>query len=69
MVYLAIAPWTRSPGFLPTTLKVMWRYWSDLPWRFKSSGDRLLMLGNALVGALRASMMDRELPLWSSLTI
>ena len=55
---------TRSPGFLPTILKVMWRYWSDLPWRFKSSRDRLLMLGNALVGALRASMMDRDLPLW-----
>ncbi|AMO55520.1 FAD-binding protein [Endozoicomonas montiporae] len=57
---------TRSPGFLPTTLKVMWRYWSDLPWRFKSSRDRLLMLGNALVGALRASMMDRNIPLWLS---
>lgn len=55
---------TRSPGFLPTTLKVMWRYWTDIPWRFKSSRDRLLMLGNALVGSLRASMIDRNIPLW-----
>lgn len=55
---------TRSSGLTPVTLKVMWRYWSDFPWRFKSSRDRLLMLGNALVGALGASMIDRDIPLW-----
>lgn len=54
----------RGKGFLGTNMKIMWRYFSDLPWRFKSKRDRYLCLGNALIGALRASMLDRGIPLW-----
>jgi 3-oxosteroid 1-dehydrogenase len=42
----------------------MGRYWLDLPWRFKSKRDRNLAMGNALVGMLRRSLMDRDVPLW-----
>ncbi|MGI9277313.1 MAG: FAD-binding protein [Endozoicomonas sp.] len=55
---------TRSPGYIKALMKTMWRYWSDLPWRFKSSRDRYLTLGSALLAALRASMVDRNMALW-----
>jgi len=41
-------------------------YWLDLRWRRRTRRDRRLTLGNALVGALRASMLDRNIPLWLS---
>jgi 3-oxosteroid 1-dehydrogenase len=40
------------------------RYWLDVRWRRRTRRDRRLTLGNALVGALRASMADRKIPLW-----
>ena len=55
---------TRSPGWIALTLKLVSRYALDLPWRFKSKRDRNLAMGNALVGMLRASLLDREIPLW-----
>jgi len=54
----------RDPGWLKATLGLMAKYWTDLPWRFRSSRDRNLSLGNALVGMLRRSLMDRDIPLW-----
>jgi len=54
----------RAPGWLSTTLELMARYWLDLPWRFRSRRDRNLALGNALIGMLRRSLMDRDVPLW-----
>lgn len=56
----------RGPGWFGLTNKIMWRYYKDLGGRIKSKRDRFLSLGNALVGALRRSMMDREIPLWLS---
>ena len=55
---------TRSPGWIALTLKLVSRYALDLPWRLKSRRDRNLAMGNALVGMLRASLLDREIPLW-----
>ncbi len=54
----------RSPGWIKLTMQLMGRYWLDIPWRFKSKRDRNLAMGNALVGMLRRSLMDRGIPLW-----
>jgi 3-oxosteroid 1-dehydrogenase len=54
----------RGPGWLGLTLRVIWRYWRDREGRRLSRRDRFLTLGNALIGALRASLLDRALPLW-----
>jgi 3-oxosteroid 1-dehydrogenase len=54
----------RTPGWIKITMQLMARYWLDLPWRFKSRRDRNLSMGNALVGMLRRSLMDRGIPLW-----
>ncbi|SDH71476.1 FAD-dependent oxidoreductase [Pseudomonas panipatensis] len=54
----------RRPGWVGLTLRILWRYWSDLGGRLRSRRDRFLTLGNALVGALRRSLMDRGVPLW-----
>jgi 3-oxosteroid 1-dehydrogenase len=55
---------TRAPGWIRLALKLMLRYWLDVPWRFKSKRDRNLAMGNALVGMLRQSLLDRDVPLW-----
>lgn len=54
----------RGPGWLVLTLRVLWRYWRDWQGRRLSRRDRFLTLGNALIGALRASLQDRGIPLW-----
>ncbi len=54
----------RHPGWIALTRKIMSRYWLDVGGRLKSKRDRCLSLGNALVGMLRLTMMDRNLPLW-----
>ena len=54
----------RTPGWIRITMRLMARYWLDIPWRFKSRRDRNLAMGNALVGMLRRSLMDRGIPLW-----
>lgn len=53
----------RGPGWVGLTLRVLWRYWRDLGWRLRSRRDRFLTLGNALIAALRCSLMDRQIPL------
>lgn len=55
---------TRAPGWIKLTMKLMGNYWLDMPWRFRSKRDRNLAMGNALVGMLRRSLMDRNVPLW-----
>jgi len=55
---------TRGRGWLWLTLKTLGRYHLDYPWRLKNRRDRRLCLGNALIGALRHSMMIRGIPLW-----
>jgi 3-oxosteroid 1-dehydrogenase len=55
---------TRAPGWGKLTMKLMGNYWFDIPWRFKSKRDRNLSMGNALIGMLRRSLMDRNVPLW-----
>lgn len=55
---------TGAPGWIGMTVKMMLRYWLDIGWRMRTTRDRTLSLGNALVGMLRRSMMDRGIPLW-----
>jgi len=55
---------TRSPGWIAKLTKLMLSYVFDWPWRFRSKRDRRLAMGNALVGRLRHSLMDRDVPLW-----
>ena len=52
------------PGWIKLTAKIMGRYFMDVGWRLKSKRDRCLSLGNALMGMLRRSLMDRDIPLW-----
>ncbi|MGI9287315.1 MAG: FAD-binding protein [Pseudomonadales bacterium] len=56
----------RGKGWLQVAASMVMRYVLDLPWRFKSKRDRRLVLGGALIGALRLSMLDRKIPLWLS---
>jgi len=53
----------RTPGWQMVGLKMWLRYWLDLPFRFRSSRDRRLTLGNAMIGGLRKAMLDRDVPL------
>jgi 3-oxosteroid 1-dehydrogenase len=54
----------RTPGWIGIMLRLFVKYALDIPWRFKSKRDRNLAMGNALVGMLRRSLMDRNVPLW-----
>jgi len=54
----------RSPGWKNLTARLMGGYWLDIGGRLKSRRDRRLALGNALIGMLRLSLMDRGVPLW-----
>ncbi len=54
----------RAPGWFRLTASLYARYWLDLGWRLRSRRDRSLTMGNALVGMLRRSLMDRGIPLW-----
>nr|MBP7910275.1 FAD-dependent oxidoreductase [Pseudomonadales bacterium] len=54
----------RGEGWLKVAFSMVARYLLDIPWRLRSRRDRRLVLGGALVGALRHSMLDRGVPLW-----
>jgi 3-oxosteroid 1-dehydrogenase len=53
----------RPKGWVGTLGKMLWRYVSDVPHRFRSIKDRHLTLGNALVGGLRVALKERNVPL------
>ncbi len=54
----------RERGRVGLMLRLFAGYFLDLPWRFRSRRDRNLVMGNALVGGLRCSLLDRSIPLW-----
>lgn len=53
----------RPKGWPKALGKMLWRYGSDLPHRFRSIKDRHLTLGNALVGGLRMALKQRSVPI------
>jgi 3-oxosteroid 1-dehydrogenase len=54
----------KERGWMTLFMRRMARYWLDIPWRFRSKRDRRLTLGSSMIGSLRRSMMDRNIPLW-----
>ena len=55
---------TGQPGGMMLFTKLILKYLMDIPWRFRSRRDRNPSGGNALIGMLRLSLRDREIPLW-----
>ncbi|SFF64291.1 3-oxosteroid 1-dehydrogenase [Fontimonas thermophila] len=54
---------SRGPGWVGLTLKLMLRYWLDFGWRRRTHRDRRQVLGQGLVAALRHAMLRRDIPL------
>jgi len=54
---------TKAPGWFGVVLRMVLRYWFDIPWRFRTRRDTLLCLGSALIGGLRHAMLERGIPL------
>lgn len=54
----------RGHGWLWLTLKLMGRYFLDLPWRFRTKRDRRAALGQSLVGQLRHALQKAGVPVW-----
>lgn len=55
---------SKSPGWFKLMLKLAFDYFADIPGRLKSRKSRRLTMGNALIGALRHSLMDLDVSLW-----
>ena len=56
----------QQPGWWKSALKLAVDYVLDIPWRLKDRFHRRLATGCAGVARLRASMQDRDMPLWLS---
>jgi 3-oxosteroid 1-dehydrogenase len=54
----------QQPGWWKTAAKLFVDYLLDIPWRLKDKFHRRLATGCAGVARLRASMLDRDIPLW-----
>ena len=55
---------TGQPGGMALFAKLIFKYIMDIPWRFRSRRDRNPSGGNALIGMLRISLRDRDVPVW-----
>jgi 3-oxosteroid 1-dehydrogenase len=55
---------TRRPGWLKIIVTILLRYYFDIGQRMKTSMDRRLTLGNALIARLKVSLEQRQVPLW-----
>lgn len=55
---------SKERGWRLMIVWLMLRYKLDFKWRRKTRRDRRAALGNALIASLRASLMDRKVPLW-----
>jgi 3-oxosteroid 1-dehydrogenase len=54
----------RPLGWQKTLARILGRYALDIGQRLRSSKDRFLTLGNALVGGLRLAARDRKVDVW-----
>lgn len=54
---------SRGPGWIWLTLRMVLKYWLDFAWRRKTDRDRRQCLGQAMTGALREAMLRHEVPL------
>lgn len=55
---------TQAKGWMITAIMMALRYYLDIPGRLQGKRSRRLTMGNALIGQLRWSMMDRGIDLW-----
>ena len=55
---------TRRPGWFKIIMTIVLRYYFDIGQRMKTSMDRRLTLGNAMIARLRVSLKKRDVPLW-----
>ncbi|HET8708066.1 MAG TPA: FAD-binding protein [Pseudomonadales bacterium] len=55
---------TQAKGWMWIAVMMALRYYLDIPGRLKGPKSRRLTMGNALVGRLRWSMLDRGIDLW-----
>ncbi len=56
----------QQPGWWKTALRLVVDYVLDIPWRMKDKFHRRLATGCAGIARLRASMLDRDIPLWQN---
>lgn len=54
---------SRGPGWQWVALKMIMKYWLDFSWRRKTSQDRRLTMGRALMGGLRKALLERNIPI------
>lgn len=54
---------SRSPGWIWLTLKMLLKYWLDIGWRLRTHRDRRQVLGQGMVAALRYAMLQNDVPL------
>ena len=55
---------TQAKGWMITAILMALRYYLDIPGRLQGKRSRRLTMGNALIGQLRWSMLDRNIDLW-----
>lgn len=55
---------SKAPGWFGLMTRLALDYFLDLPWRLRSRRSRRLTMGNALIGRLRKSLLDRRVPIW-----
>lgn len=55
---------SKAPGWWKVVLKLAMEYFFDIPGRVKGRRSRRLVMGNALLGRLRRSIDDRNVPVW-----
>ncbi|NKF21996.1 FAD-dependent oxidoreductase [Solimonas marina] len=54
---------SRGPGWIRLTLKLVLKYWFDFAWRRRTHRDRRQVLGQGMVAALRYAMLQHDVPL------
>lgn len=54
---------SRGPGWIWLTVKMLLKYWLDLGWRMKTPRDRRQVLGQGMVSTLRYAMLQQHIPL------
>ena len=60
---------TRGPGWKTTMAKVLWRYYSDIPQRLRSSRSRFVVFGSAIAGHLKNALNRYGGELWLRSTL
>lgn len=55
---------SKAPGWFGLIVRLTLQYLSDFTWRLRSLRSRRLVMGNALIGRLRKSLQELDVPIW-----